>query len=217
MSQTFAGNRVEISGGAHVDRLAGEIVGRGVSKTKVDVEPRRVDFEQHGHCMNPQSNLIASRRAVVIALLASGALPLGTVRAAAGPTGEALIAATLSGDRARVEALLAAGAPVDAVDRSGNTALIFAARDGRLDIAVLLIGHGAQIDRQDDEKVTALIIAAFRGHDSIVDLLLDQGAAVDIRDRWRRTALDYALRRGDNDAIALKLRAAGARTGAAVE
>ena len=100
---------------------------------------------------------------------------------------------------------------------SDVTALIFAARDGRLDIALLLIGHGAQIDRQDDEKVTALIIAAFRGHDSIVDLLLDHGAAVDIRDQWRRTALDYALRRGDNDAVAVKLRAAGARTGAAVE
>lgn len=167
--------------------------------------------------MGLRANLIESRRLAVMALLAIPALLVMEVRAYAVSAGEALIAATLAGDRSRVEALLDAGAPVDAVDDADNTALIFAARDGRLDIAALLIGRGARIDRQDDEKVTPLIIAAFRGHHAIVELLLSRGAAVDIRDQWRRTALDYALTRGVDDAIAQRLRAAGARPGAALE
>ncbi len=167
--------------------------------------------------MDPRANLMASRRVAVMALLAIPTLLVLEVHAYAESVGEALIAATLAGDHSRVEALLDAGAPVDAVDEADNTPLILAARDGRLDIAALLIGRGARIDWQDDEKVTPLIIAAFRDHHAIVELLLAHGAAVDIRDQWRRTALDYALRRGADDTIARRLRAAGAQPGAALE
>ena len=110
------------------------------------------------------------------------------------------------GDAVAVWAALAAGTDPDSSDEQGNTALIFAARDGHLDIAEILIDYGASVDWQDDEKVTPLILASFRNHPDIVALLLKSGAAATIRDRWGRTALDYAERRGPDDPIALMLR-----------
>ena len=62
----------------------------------------------------------------------------------------------------------------DARDRVNNTALIFAARDGRLEIAKALIAAGAAVNWIDDEEVTPLILAAFKSttttvhHDSCV-------------------------------------------------
>ena len=110
------------------------------------------------------------------------------------------------GDAVAVWAALAAGINPDTTDERGNTALIFAARDGYLDIAEILIDYGASVDWQDDEKVTPLILASSRNHPEIVTLLLKNGAAASIKDQWGRTALDYAERRGPNDPIALMLR-----------
>ena len=109
---------------------------------------------------------------------------------------------------AGVEALLASGADPDAHDDAHNTALIFAARDGRLEIARALIEHSATVDWIDGEGVTPLILAAFKGHQEIAELLLDRGADPEIRDQWGRRALDYALKRGEDDAIARLLRSA---------
>ena len=83
-----------------------------------------------------------------------------------------------------------------------NTALIFAARDGRLAIARALIAGGATVNWIDGEGVTPLILAAFKGHGEIARLLVAHGADPDVRDQWGRRALDYALRRGPDDPIA---------------
>jgi ankyrin repeat protein len=119
---------------------------------------------------------------------------------------EELLLAARRGDALGVWAALAAGTSPDHADDNGNTALIFAARDGRLEIAEILIGYGATIDWQDDEQVTPLILAASRNHPEIVTLLLDNGARPMIMDQWGRTALDYAERRGADDPIAAMLR-----------
>jgi ankyrin repeat protein len=117
-----------------------------------------------------------------------------------------LLLAAKRGDGVGVWAALASGAVPDFTDRNGNTALIFAARDGHLDIAELLVGYGATVDWQDDEQVTPLILASSRNHPEIVTLLLNHGATLAIRDQWGRTALDYAERRGADDPIAVMLR-----------
>ncbi len=117
-----------------------------------------------------------------------------------------LILSADRGDTIGVWAALVAGASPDSNDRSGHTALIFAARDGRLDIAELLLGYGATVDWQDGEKVTPLILAATMNHPDMVTLLLDHGAKLAIKDQWGRTALDYAERRGSDDPIAHMLR-----------
>ena len=117
-----------------------------------------------------------------------------------------LILAAKRGDGVGVWAALASDAMPDSTDRSGNTALIFAARNSHLDIAEMLLGYGATVDWQDDEKVTPLILASSRNHPEIVTLLLNHGATLAIKDQWGRTALDYAERRGSDDPIAVMLR-----------
>lgn len=117
-----------------------------------------------------------------------------------------LVLSAKRGDPVGVWAALASGAAPDFTDRFGNTALIFAARDGHLDIAEILIDYGATVDWQDDEWVTPLILAASRNHPEVVTLLINHGAKLAIKDQWGRTALDYAERRGSDDPIAVMLR-----------
>lgn len=117
-----------------------------------------------------------------------------------------LILAAKRGDGVGVWAALASGAAPDFTDRAGNTALIFAARDGHLGVAEILLDYGATVDWQDDEKVTPLILASSHNHLEIVSLLLNHGATLAIRDQWGRTALDYAERRGIDDPIAVMLK-----------
>ncbi len=124
--------------------------------------------------------------------------------AAPAPEAPPLIAATLAGDLATVQAMLQSGTDPNLTYHS-NTALTYAARDGFTDIARLLVDQGAEINWIDSEGVTPLILAAFKGHAEIAELLLDQGADRTVKDQWGRTALDYALRRGEEDAIAKRL------------
>jgi ankyrin repeat protein len=76
-----------------------------------------------------------------------------------------------------VKALIAAGANVNAKDRFGETALMFAAAVTRnIRIVKLLIADGADVHAKTEDGDTALIIAAKRGHTGIVELLKKAGA-----------------------------------------
>lgn len=132
---------------------------------------------------------------VMLILLASGFW-----RAAAADT-IPLIEATLRNDVAQVRQLLTAGSDPDVFDAHRNTALIFAARDGRAEIAELLIAAGSDPDWTDGEQVTPLILASFKNHIAIVRMLLEKNVDRNQRDQWGRTALDYAKRRGRDDPI----------------
>lgn len=86
-----------------------------------------------------------------------------------------------------VEALLAAGAEVDAPDEGGGTPLLRHAVAGGPELLALLLRHGARIDARDRDGWTALhAAAAFTSVDSM-KLLLDHGA-----DPQARTRYDYA-------------------------
>lgn len=113
----------------------------------------------------------------------------------------ALVDAVLRNDVAALVRQLDDGADPDQFDANRNTALIFAARDGQLEIARTLIKAGASPGWVDGEQVTPLILAALRDHPDIVRLLLSHGVDRDHRDKWGRTARDYAARRGQTDEI----------------
>lgn len=127
-------------------------------------------------------------------------MPAGRHDASAGER-STLIEATLGNDTAKVSDLLEAGVDPDVFDANRNTALIYAGRDGRTEIARLLIEAGADPDWVDGERVTPLILASLRNHIAIVKMLLAENADRSRRDQWGRTALDYAGRRGKGDAI----------------
>jgi len=66
---------------------------------------------------------------------------------------------------------------VNATDKHGNTALIFAANKGHLECAQALIAAGAQVDLANEHGVTALEMAADMDHPEIIKLLLANKAA----------------------------------------
>jgi ankyrin repeat protein len=73
------------------------------------------------------------------------------------------------------------------------TALLYAARDGRLDIARMLVSAGADVNQAEANKITPLLIAIANDHLDVAYLLLDKGAAVNASDYWGRTPLWTAL------------------------
>jgi uncharacterized protein len=69
------------------------------------------------------------------------------------------------------------------------TALLYAARDGRLDTAKLLVEAKADVSQTEANGVTPLLIAIANAHFDVARFLLDHGAAVNTADWWGRTPL----------------------------
>jgi ankyrin repeat protein len=151
-----------------------------------------------------------------------------------------LLIAARAGNAATVDVLLAGRARVDARNRFGDTAVMVAALNGRLDIVKKIVergaelnpsgwtpliyaatgGHddvvryllreGAKIDAQSPNGTTALMMAVREGRFTTAELLIASGADVNRRNQDGASALDWAKRSGDKELVA-KLRRAGAR------
>lgn len=93
---------------------------------------------------------------------------------------------------AMVEALLGEGAALDARDRDGWTALMWAAWSGLKRTADGLLKAGADVGVADAQGNTALIIAAQGGHAGLVEALLAKGADRGQRNAAGLTALEAA-------------------------
>ncbi|MFC1870732.1 ankyrin repeat domain-containing protein [Candidatus Dependentiae bacterium] len=81
---------------------------------------------------------------------------------------------------------------VDSFDRQGLTPLMYAARQGNVQVVNLLIRHGAEVNRQNRRRMSPLMYASRNGHDQVVKLLLANGASRDMRDDAGLRAYDYA-------------------------
>ncbi|KAL4235906.1 KN motif and ankyrin repeat domain [Mactra antiquata] len=85
--------------------------------------------------------------------------------------------------------------------KDGQTALMFAVRQGRTDMVKILLDTGADTNIQDDEGSTALMCAAEHGHTEIVKMLLNTpGCDATISDNDESTALSIAMDAGHKDA-----------------
>ena len=117
------------------------------------------------------------------------------------PNGDPLLyVAARAGYAATVDVLLAAKANVDARNRFGDTPLMAAALEGRLDIAKKLRARGAALDYKG---WTPLGYAATGGHDDVVAWLLDQGARIDAESANGTTPLMMAVREGKGSTVEL--------------
>lgn len=133
--------------------------------------------------------------------LGAAALALFLLPAAAAQEdpGATLRAAAREGDLERVEELLAAGAPVDAPNRYGATALFFAADRGHLEVVRALAAAGASLAIEDRfYRMTPLSRALGSGHRAVVLFLLGRGAP-------GGPVLVRAARRGDRELLAAAL------------
>lgn len=77
-----------------------------------------------------------------------------------------------------VRLLLEKGADINVQDKWGRTALMMAAREGRLELVRLLLDWEADINIRNENGYTAVMLAAWRGHVEVVQALLDRGADV---------------------------------------
>ena len=106
-----------------------------------------------------------------------------------------LIVASKYGHTNAVNVLLQYGANVALTDKSGRTALHFAAgsSDNSCEILRCLIENGADIDKVRNDNQTPLMIAAQKGHVSVATFLIEHGANVDLQDENGNTALHHTL------------------------
>jgi ankyrin repeat protein len=165
---------------------------------------------QHG--WSPAWEAIRRGRADQLGLL----LAYGAALAPEGlPEGTLLHVAAFWGAPACIDALLAAGADVLAVDATGETALCHAVRAANVDNVRRLLDAQAVVmprpDTPEGSVPTLLASAVDRGDARLVALLLDAGAEPDWYGyyTWGDTPLIAAAREGHREICALLL-AAGA-------
>ena len=112
------------------------------------------------------------------------------------------------GQLARMKELIAAGAPVDAVDRRGFTPLMWAAAGGQIEMVRLLLEAGAAADRRASDGTSALMLASANGFADVVRALIARGANVAAA-RGGATAQQLAAARGHAATAALLAQAEG--------
>jgi ankyrin repeat protein len=133
-------------------------------------------------------------------------LPLLFAQAAHGDINSKLLKAAKAGDTAKVERLLKKDADLDAKDKDGltalmwaagmskegGTALMWAAGMGHTDVVKTLIDAGADV-------TSALMFAAMAGHTETVKALLDADADVNAKNQHGWTALLWAAVEGHTE------------------
>ena len=90
---------------------------------------------------------------------ASGGTKTGWVNSASDEGITPIIAASSEGHREVVEALIAAGADIDAIDKDGTSSLMASAARGHVEIVEALVKNGAKVDEQNVDGHTALMFA----------------------------------------------------------
>ena len=98
----------------------------------------------------------------------------------------------MGADAGVTEVLLAQGANIEAKNKFGYTALVYAAMGGKTDVVRMLLKQGANIEVVDDTKQTALIWAVNNRDLDTTRVLLEYGAKLSPKDQHGQTALDYA-------------------------
>lgn len=138
--------------------------------------------------------------AALLAVAESGA-------ASAGEAGAELLRAAGAGDLARVQALLARGAPLETRDADGNTPLLRATLANQEAVATALMAAGADVNAKNRMQDSAYLYAGARGHNGILAETLRHGADLRSTNRYGGTALIPACERGLVDTVRMLLRA----------
>ena len=130
------------------------------------------------------------------------ALAIGSPNAVAAPALDtSLIDAVRQGDAAAVRTVLEDGAAVDTRQPDGATALHWASRLDRLDLARLLLAAGADPTAANAFDVTPLSLAAVNGSAEMISTLLAAGADPNATMAGSETVLLTAARTGRTNAV----------------
>lgn len=84
------------------------------------------------------------------------------------------------------------GVPGTSVDRNGQTALFYGAREGNLDCCLFLLDMGTDVNHLDVNHQSAVFYALREGHMHVVDHFIARGARMDVIDNFGKTPREYA-------------------------
>lgn len=112
------------------------------------------------------------------------------------------------GDVALTRLLLSRGARTEYRDHNKDRALLWAARDGRIDTVKLLLDAGSPIQSDDDPfQITPLMKAVTSGYLATACLLIASGADVNRLEHTNSSALEYAAQSSDPRLVEMLLKA----------
>lgn len=74
-----------------------------------------------------------------------------------------------------------------------KTPLLYAAREGQSDVALLLLASGASLEKPDADGVTPLLMALLNGHLDLTKALIEKGANVNAQDWYGQSPLWSAV------------------------
>lgn len=114
---------------------------------------------------------------------------------------QALFRAAEQGDTAAIQRLLADGAPINAQDEQGRTAVLIATHARQTDAVRTLIEAGADINIRDQRSDNVLLYAGAEGLLDILRLAIVAGADTRITNRFGGTALIPAAERGHVEVV----------------
>jgi ankyrin repeat protein len=121
------------------------------------------------------------------------------------PAARDMLEAAARGDAARLETLIANGAPLDAADGAGQTPLLLAVQGNHLAAAEALIKAGGNINAQAANKDTPWLLAGALGRTEMLRLMIPHGPDFSIRNRFGGNALIPACERAHVDTVQLLL------------
>lgn len=143
------------------------------------------------------------RRGVASAALAVCALVSLSAAPGSAPADSRVLDAVKRGDAAGLARLVSLKADVNAGDPDGTTALHWAVRDNRREMARALLRAGAAANTANRYGVTPLRLAAQNGDVAMIGLLIEAGANVNAASGEGETVLMTAARTGKVDALTL--------------
>ena len=104
-------------------------------------------------------------------------------------------------DPAVVQALVDAGADLEARDVAGSAPIHYAAQNQNVEIIKVLIAAGADITATQEGGATPLHLAALHSTPAVMTELMNSGADVHTTDWDGKTAFDYAKRGQTDEAL----------------
>ncbi len=112
-----------------------------------------------------------------------------------GPKAESLVMyLAMNGANRQLKAVIARGAQVN---KTGWTALHYAAAAGHVEAISILLEAHAYIDAESENQTTPLMMAARMQQVAAAELLVTEGADPTVRNQAGLSAADYFIRRGE--------------------